>query len=513
MRARALLSIDVDAEIREVCREQLQGDWQLAAELARFALRRGAVAVEARRARRGFVLRCPGAACLEGELEGAACALDSSRAADERHRAVVAIERSGANALLWAGGAAGARLRIANRVGPSATRLELRRGRQPVLETDIADEVSGGFEVTFSARRFDGRRALDWLATASRFAPVPVTVDGRAVLQGFGTALRSVSLGRPVPGGIALTTSGDMPRLWLLRHGVLAARATVSGYPPFEAVLELGETTPEGLGPDELRRAAQPVLPAVLARVGDLIVEAAADAAISADPAAAGRICTLGLRAIRAGLARERLDEQPLVPMAAATDTTRLSVRTLRRAAARSRSPLLAVAAPRVRLSPGGEDTPVLRLDAEQQRLLSDLLGVRIERPRPRLGHGGCGLSARLSAARAKVRSKAASLLRFTVLTDAELLDAERRLLRRLEGAVLDDRDQPLVIHLIAGVGPVRRRGRSLLLPRHNPMVVRAVRLAASDPTWLYPVVLGLLGEHGRPAAELRERWREQVGP
>jgi plasmid stability protein len=510
----ALLTIDVEAELREVCREQLQGDWQIPAELVRFALRRGGAEVELERRRRGFLLRCRGVECRDGELGHAAVALDVRQPAPERHQAIVALERIGGNALLWAGGAAGARLTVGHRIGGEATVLEVRAGRRAALEENAVDELPGGFEVRFRAAGFDERRALGWLRTACRFAPVAITVDGRPVVQGFGATLRSVSLGRPVPGGVALTPSGDAPRLWLLRHGVLATRATVPGYPPFEAVLELGEVTAEGVGPDDLRRAAQPLLPVLLDRVGDLIVEAVV-AAPSEHPEALDRICTLGLRAIRAGLARERLLDEPLIPVLAAGGgaPTRLSVTELRHRCEAHQGSVRRVPPQPSRRRSGPAAALLLPLTPEQHQLLADLLPARLEQPEPQPRSARWRrLASGLAAAAARARAGAATTLGAGALADAELLDEERSLLRQLTRAVVDGSGERLEVRMAAGVGRPRRNRQTVLLPRNNPLVVRAVRLVAGDESWLYPVALAVLADLAAPAPELRSAWQASGG-
>lgn len=508
MRAEDVLTIDVDAEIREICREQLQGDWQIPAELIRYALPRGGAEISVRRRRHGFFLKATGVICRDGELGHAATALDQAMPADVRHRSIAALERAGANALLWAGGAEGARLRVANRVGGAATVLEVRPGRSPILEENAVDEVPGGFEVLFSASGFDARQALDWLPTACRFAPVVISVGGRPLPQGFGPALRSVSLGRPLPGGIALTARGDAPHLWLVRHGVLSSRATLPGYPPFEAVTELGELTREGTAPDDLRRALHPFLPPLLDRVGDLILDAVREARLD-DPEEVERTCTLGLRAIRSGLARDRLEAAPLVPAftTAGGTPTRLSVAELRRICDGRRSPLYFLSRQPRRPWSGG--WPLLLLTAEQHTLLSEVLPLRIERPEPRRRRQWRRVVASgVSAASARIQSRLSSMLGTKVLDEGELIDVERGLIRRLRGAVVDDEGRPLQVRMVAGVGRVRRRRGALLIPRNNSLVTRCVRLVAAEDEWLYPAMLALIGDElAAPVPVLRERW------
>jgi hypothetical protein len=47
-----------------------------------------------------------------------------------------------------------------------------------------------------------------------------------------------------------------------------------------------------------------------------------------------------------------------------------------------------------------------------------------------------------------------------------------------------------------------------LLLPRENDTVRACRRAVAAEPRWLYPAVLYLLGDKGRPSEPLRRLWR-----
>ena len=194
MRADTLFSIDLVGQLRTLCAEQLHGAWQLPAELIRYAIRRGAAAAEIEGAGRGFVLRCPGTGSVRMELEALAVALDPAASDRIRHEAVVALERNGAQALLWTAGADGTSLRIAGRSRGSATVFRVRSERRPRVVVDAPDDVVGGFEVELQLPGFDLARALSWVRLATRFAPVPVTVDGREVEQGFVLACQSTPL-------------------------------------------------------------------------------------------------------------------------------------------------------------------------------------------------------------------------------------------------------------------------------------------------------------------------------
>ena len=107
-----LLSIDVSSELETLCQAQLRGTWQVPAELVRLALRLGAEEVSVDRRRGGFVLSWSGPAVDGGVLADLQNALDPASGPGDRQRSIAAIERSGMEALLWASGLRGARIRI-----------------------------------------------------------------------------------------------------------------------------------------------------------------------------------------------------------------------------------------------------------------------------------------------------------------------------------------------------------------------------------------------------------------
>ena len=512
MKASEFLSIDVDSELRALCTEQVQGSWQLAAELIRFAIRHGASAVELSHSKHGFVLRCPGTVCSPDHLQRVAVALDPTRADEDRHHAIVALEEDGVQSLLWLMGSEDATARVATRHKKSATVLESKPDSRPRLEADAADEVEGGFEVVFKAPRFDVQRSQIWLATSCRFAPITVTADGNDVAQGFAGALFSVSLGRPLPGGIAITTEGDVPHLWLLRHGILAARATVPGFPPFEAALEVGGITPEGATPDELRESVNPHLPTLVDQAVQVLVDAV-DEGPFIDSARVSRLATLCLRTAHKGLQLDRIAGLPVIPSVDLESgaRTNLSLADLRRMSDDEGRTLWSVP-PDTDLSRLPIDNRILLLlTPEQHGLLTDLVPGPVQRPEPRQLSGWRSLAVAARETWQKLNLRLAPIGAGRLLKDTELLAAERALLRQLEGLTAASGGNPLEARLCAGVGRVRRQGKTLLLPRNNPLVVQVVRLTEADEEWLYPALLAVVGDEACPSPDLRVRWRKRV--
>ena len=77
MRADDLFAIDVAAEVATLCGAQIQGPWQVPAELVRLANARGVARVEIDRVRGGFCFRCDGVLADPEELTDLATIFDT----------------------------------------------------------------------------------------------------------------------------------------------------------------------------------------------------------------------------------------------------------------------------------------------------------------------------------------------------------------------------------------------------------------------------------------------------
>jgi hypothetical protein len=505
VRASELLGIDVVAELRTLCGEQLQGSWQIPAELVRLALARGATGVRFDGLRRGFTMTCEGDTVTSHELLGLATALDGDSELDRRHAAIVRLETGGAQVLLWMAGAAGASLQVVAVGEGRRTTVSHRPGAPLSFNGETTVDDSPRLVVRFTCPRFDWRRAAEWLRRATRFAPIPVQVDASDPPKAFAHGLFEVPVERPVPARLAITWSGDAPQLWLLRHGVLATRATVPGYPAFEAAVELGDVVPSSATPGDLRSAVNPFLSELIDQ-GVRLMIFAADRLTEADETVRERVTCLLLRAARRGLRRDEIMRLPILPVSGGVseDVGWVTVREAGKMAHRDKGVLMSDSPDRVRSRATGSGKPVLVLSTEMRGLLADLLEVRAEQLPRR--------ERRLSLQRAVIGLRAA--LRWLgqialrpigrrIVPADELLDPERELLAQLNRHVV----APAHVRICVGGGGIRRRGRRLLLPRHNPLVVQAARLSADDERWVYPAVLALLGDRAEATDELRARW------
>jgi hypothetical protein len=403
--------------------------------------------------------------------------------------------------LLWALGVEGSQVEAIGWQGGSKCLARVRLGGGTTLDRTDDSARPNGFEVRVTSPRLDRRRTLQWFETALRFAPVPVRIDGKRHDGGFARCLCETRIDRPLTGRIAVTILGDAPHLWLLRHGVVTTRAAVPGFPAFEAALEMGQRVRAGAGPDELREAVNPYLPALIDQAVLMMVEAA-DRLPTVTDEWRDRLTCLLLRAARKDLLRDRILDLPLVRVSDGSPEARWW--SPRQVAERGRGGLACGSPEDTRRGVVGDGAPVVLASAEQRGLLAELLGVSLQRAARQPRRFGLR---RATAALHRVPARLSQLLWGAsggrVVPHEELLVAERELLGELEHGAAP----PTEVRLCAGAGPVRRRGRVLLLPRHNRLVAGSVRMVSDDEDWRYPVVLALLGDRVGPVEELRDRW------
>ena len=263
--ASSLLRIDFVAALDKVAWAQLQGTWQLPAELARLAIACGARGVDLEISPRRLALTAPGARVEHRTVTDFATLLDRGLDAAERHRAMVELEERDAFVLSAVAGLSLRSLTLRTG-GEEGLKLELRRGGDLRIRNPGASAVGRpDLELVLDGLSIDAGRAAKWLRRVCRFAAVPIAIDGLPIDRGFDAPLieqrlqlapRGPQPGAPQPGApqpgallpiaLAIPHHGQTPRLWLLRHGIIATRATVPGYPAFEAAVEMAAADDPG---------------------------------------------------------------------------------------------------------------------------------------------------------------------------------------------------------------------------------------------------------------------------
>jgi len=498
VKADDLLGIDVAAEVTTLCRTQLQGPWQVPAELVRLAVSREAAGVEIERVGGGFLFRCDGALAARGELRDLAVVFDSRAERRHRQEAISRIEAAGLSVLLWAAGLPGARMQL--RVGAAgwAGHAEVGRGR---FDLEIDDAAPGAPSTTlrWRCRGLEARRAVAWLRTALRFVPIPVTVCGRPVERGFSGALYRMRIVVPLPGELAVTAAGEAPDLWLLVHGVLAARAVVPGYPAFSAAVEMSGEATAGSSGDELRGAANPHLAAVIDEAARMLL-LLVDRLPSVEEPVRQRLTTLLLGFASLGIRRDAIVAAPIVKVLAGAVERMESPEDVARGAGRRGGVIVAV-------DPGSYDIgqrwgPVVQAAAEERSRLAELLDIRIES----LGRGGLARAVlpRLKAGLRRFQRIVRGLIGPPALPPHRLTAQENRLLEAASAAGVE-------IALCHGRSAARLRGSTVLVGRRRREVAAAAAVAAEDRGWLYPALLAVAGESAEFPAEMRESWRRTM--
>ncbi|MBL8970373.1 MAG: hypothetical protein JNK56_07325, partial [Myxococcales bacterium] len=128
---RDLLRIDIEAELRKLTVAQLQGPWQMPAELVRRAVRAGAGEIDVSLGRSGCTVRDDGPPLPDAQLRDLATMLDPAAPAERRHQALLALEAAGGLALLALAGLGATQLDLRARGGGTLRRLTWRARQGP----------------------------------------------------------------------------------------------------------------------------------------------------------------------------------------------------------------------------------------------------------------------------------------------------------------------------------------------------------------------------------------------
>jgi hypothetical protein len=509
---RALLTIDVDSELRKLSGAQLQGPWQIPAEAVRRALRSGAKEVDVRLGRHQACIEDDGDGIPDEVLRGMTILLDRRRSPEERHTALTELEASGELVLLAIAGLPLRALRIQSTHLGRRWTLQLDRGRPPQL-TDGDRDVGRGCTITLVCNELDRRQCAGWLVDAARFARAVVRVDGEQVSSGFERALATANLRPPLRGRVALLADGETAHAWLLEHGLVTGHVTLPDAPPLEAAIELGSDATD-LSAARLRDAFSAQASTLVDQSVGLLVDLGRRGSLRSETVRA-RVARLVLQAARKRL---RLEEVVTVAAFRVIENGRTSLTdlvTLRRAT--QRDPSGARVLPALYPSQKPEHfalgtSPVLIADPVERSRLAELLNVRFRPPDPRRSSRSLVAAVRRGLGRwSRGFTRALELVRHPIrprpVADEALHPEEQALLSALRTSLSDTVEH---IAICWGKGPIRTLGGPrprLLLPRDNPVVRSAVAAHARAPGWLYPVALTVLDGRCLPPPSLREQW------
>ena len=508
--AEELLRVDHGAALAKLATAQLQGTWQLPTELVRLAVCRGALSVAFELTASRLILVVAGAHLPRALLVDLAAVLDPEVAVEERHRALIALEGRDAFAFSALAGLPSDRLTL--RSGPDFY-LERRGESVRVVGVPPKEEEALGFEMEVEGLELDPRRAKENLERTVRFAPVPVRVGGVEIARGFESILGENVLrltaaaveGQQRPGletRLAMPRRGHTPRLWLLRHGVVAARATVPGFPAFEAAVEMAPLAAPG--PESTAAALREGIGPYMEHLVDASIRlnlSLAENASRMSETVRSRTAQRLLEAARKRRRAQQIAQVPLFPRVSVKGRRLVSLEEIRAAAGEGGVEVVGPEQPLedVILSERG----VLVLGGAERALLGELLDLPFAAPPIRARPGA------LTRFRERLEELASGLFGGAEeLSASDLDDGEQGFLNLLEEALRECEAGPRRVAFIRGDGAPRHRGTALLLPRENAMVRACRQTIAAEPRWLYPAVVYLLGDKGRPSESLRKLWQ-----
>ena len=486
-----LLGIDAAAGVRLIGERQLGAAWQIPAELVRLALANGAdeVAVSLKRGR--FTLRAPGARLdgtllelLAGTIEGG----DGLRVMT----CVEGLEQRDGAVLLWAARAASGRFRIeAPALDGSGVVLSVISGKSRVRPSIEAH----GLRVDIDRAKFDVGRAARWITRACRFVRGPVLLEGQDVRRPLASGCFRAECTAPLPMVVALGVASQWPMIWMLRDGVVQGRASVPGWPAFDAAVELkGEIEGQASARD-LRQVLSRHLPGIIESAVSLMIRVAPQLpTLTAERQQRLRLALL--LAVSRRVCGERIRRLGLFDLLGPTGRRLVSIDELAHIAD-GRALRIAEDADAV-----SSEHPVVLAGEREAVALRGILGsAMLWFPRRRRWLLG-GWTKRLRQA---VR-RAVTVLRSRPVEPVDLEPAEVQLAKRLESSLAAS-GETLSVVFDRGVRKVSRCSGRVLLPRNDPLVGEAVHLVAHDSQWLYPAALALLGDQCEIDPEVRLGW------
>jgi hypothetical protein len=521
----SLLTIDVESELRKLTQAQLQGPWQLPAELVRRALCGGAKRVELELGRTGLQIRSFGDSVAQSSLRELAALLDNKRSPQRRHRALSALERAGALSLLGLVGLAPSSVSI---ISPNANpegetmglswerdgTITLQRFRPPYPEH---------VEIIVRGTKLDRPRARDWLTGAARFAPADILLDGRPLArpanQGFGEAFALTPLvagltplvpgvARPEPsviGTLAIPREGELARLYLLQDGLVTTHMSLTEAPCFEAAIETRGFAEPGASAARLRDVITPMIPTIVSAAVEHMIAIAGEGRL--EPHERARLTQLLLHAARRDRGHAKtIARLPLFRGLERDGRERWSdLLALRQSVQEEGGErLLDALFPDQDPAEFAPEGRVYVLDESERALLGELLELGFRQPRRRVEARRGIVRLLREGPRLRGRELLAALRpRGRPLSDTELEPDERHLLTMLRAQLIG-----CEITMCTGAGPIRRLRvpDKLSLPRECDRVRAAVRVVGHDSAWVYPALLALLDGHEFPE-RARRRW------
>lgn len=256
-----LLSVDADAHLQKLAACMFPTPAQLPVEMVRAALKRGAASVAVEVGRGRLLVDDDGAGITGGQWQELACALDASRGAGDREKAIDSLQNAASPGIgLLAVFVPGAEsILIENSHRGERMAMGVAAGRVRQLETT---SKSRGTRITISRRRIPVAAEIKLLRELCAAAGAEISLNGRKIekkaLLRRPLARQEVDSGWGGGGAtVAVPARGDICRVWLLDQGIPWQLITSAAYHGlvFEAALETA-AMPPGAVFDRLAEAA-----------------------------------------------------------------------------------------------------------------------------------------------------------------------------------------------------------------------------------------------------------------
>ena len=509
----ALLTIDVGSELRKLSSAQLQGPWQIPAEIARRAIRGGASVVHVRTRRGAVEIEDDGAPISTTILQATAALLRASATNEARHTALTTLEHAGGLALLAVCGLAKKKLHIEVE-SPN---------EQLVLRADDKRSTLNRRPPTGRARRrnlvrvespaLDRRQVQTWLRSVARFDGGRIHLDGQPIPSAWKDTFIHGRLEAPTPGRIGLPREGETAHVWLLEHGIITGHLTVPDAPIFEAAIEMGSEATD-LSAARLREATMPHIAHIVAGAVRLAC-AFGPRTRTLDSTQRARFARLLINAARRRIDLERVVQVPIFRVNDGDQRRLASLLELRRASSDGNTlPALYPTQDPDGFALGERLT--LIADATERSGLAEVLGSRFRPPNPReRGRSARAAMKQWSESLGRVASRIRHPFGAQPVNPSSVTPRETQFLQAMRAQLNGGRGAATDVQLCEGSGPVRTGGKdhaTLLLPRNNADVRSAMAAVAADPSWAYPAALALLQGDGLPSLRGRNAWRNAWG-
>ena len=495
-----MLSIDADAHLQKLAACMFPTPAQLPVEMVRAAIRRGAssVAVVVRRGR--LVVDDDGEGIADGPWHELACALDASRDAVDRERAIDSLQSAASPGIgLLAVFVPGARsIRIENTSLSGQAVLHVAAGR---IRLSASGGRPRGTRISVLRARGPAEGEQKLLRELCAAVIQDITVNGRKIerkaLLRRTLVQQSVDLGTGAsPALVAVPAQGDVCRIWLLDQRIPWQAFTSAAYHGlvFEAALETGSPP---AGPEFL----------TLARAAGRLYQWLAANYLSFPEKFRERIEELLFK--KARIAGDLQLLSVFAPFRLWRSRQRLNLEEVRRKAERSILYALPFGSDPDRFV--GRHHEALLLTPLQKDFLLNHLGLPLVTPAASMTREG-NFSRMLMSARRKIRRLLARLPRPAAkrVAAGSASGEERLLCREMEDlwSRLQRHGRPSPVTIPISVVMAEGRGLApalwmdpaqdhvLLLRRRHPLVVMAVRSVARDRANVELAFAALAPEH-----------------